>query len=332
MPLANQPPTESQILNRYLLQPSSLPTILPYRAFLALFPTTTRNDASLAKPLRKLYADLQAQRNDVLDSVKSNIRWECSKEGSVLAGLWREVAGEMDGGDDGQLVVDMKRERSVELELSGRRKRKRADDAEGTDDGDEDDDEAEQDANNHGTKRTTRSTSRRASSATFTSVPRRPGHPNPEEEADDDNDEDSEDQSALEEDDSDSVAESEHEVPESPASSPPLQEEEDIPIEHKDQLLDTAFHGPRGLALPTSYHQKAQPFHTRASLLSAMQSAIAALQTEISQANEEADGIMVEMKETVGGLSDLRYGKFANEGLASEVEEALKELTAAAAR
>ncbi|KPI40735.1 uncharacterized protein AB675_10739 [Cyphellophora attinorum] len=309
------PPSEFQILNRYLLQPSSLPTILPYKAFLASFPHMSATMSPWPNPSgnsTRTYKHSEAM---------------CSTASNRISG-----GSAMDGGDDGQMIVDLRREPSVELELSGRRKRKRMHDAEELDSSDEDDEEVEQGAN-RGTRRSTRPTSRGASSTTSTSIPQRSRRP--ETENGDDDDQNDEDEDNSDNNGSESEADSEQEIPESPSSSPPPEQSSPPPVldaQKIDQLLDTAFHGPRGLALPSSYHEQAQPFHTKSSLLAAMQSAVSALETEITQFNEESDSLMASMKETVGGLSDLRYGKFANESLAAEVKEALKGLSGIAAQ
>ncbi|KAH0490502.1 hypothetical protein TgHK011_001969 [Trichoderma gracile] len=73
------PPTESDILTNYLLQPAPLPSILTFNQFVLLFPRQLQH----APQLRSLYRDLQAQRNAVIDAVAANIEDEV-KRGAVM--------------------------------------------------------------------------------------------------------------------------------------------------------------------------------------------------------------------------------------------------------
>ncbi|KAL7819255.1 Cnl2/NKP2 family domain-containing protein [Trichoderma aethiopicum] len=73
------PPTESDILTNYLLQPAPLPSIITFNQFVLLFPRQLHN----APQLRSLYRDLQAQRNSVIDAVSANIEDEV-KRGAVM--------------------------------------------------------------------------------------------------------------------------------------------------------------------------------------------------------------------------------------------------------
>ena len=110
-----------------------------------------------------------------------------------------------------------------------------------------------------------------------------------------------------------------------------------------DALLDTAFHGPRGIALPSHTHPGGGggvAYHSKDSLLDAMEAAIASLQGEIAALETEATQTMQAMRETVGDLSDLRYGKLGRDGgggggsagVENEVEEGLRELRRAVER
>ncbi|ROW02597.1 hypothetical protein VPNG_07877 [Cytospora leucostoma] len=72
-------PTESTILANYLLVPSQLPTIISLKEFTGLFPRSQQSSAQV----RKLYRDLQNQRNALIDEVLSNIETEV-KKGKVL--------------------------------------------------------------------------------------------------------------------------------------------------------------------------------------------------------------------------------------------------------
>ncbi|KAH6891270.1 Cnl2/NKP2 family protein-domain-containing protein [Thelonectria olida] len=73
------PPTESEILTNYLIQPSSLTSITTLDQFRALFPRPLQSSPQV----RSLYRDLQAQRNAVLDGVAENVTDEL-KRGSVM--------------------------------------------------------------------------------------------------------------------------------------------------------------------------------------------------------------------------------------------------------
>lgn len=327
---SNQPLDEATILKRFLIQPSSLPTLLSYKAFLNQLPSNIRNDASHERTLRKLYHDLQSQRNLDIASVRNNIAQECSNAGTIKARLHKAIAREMDGeiDEDEAMIIDMSRkpssrkesQRSGSPELEMGRKRKRS--IANTEDTDQDEASEENEVNEN--KRITRSASRRASSAAQSE---RSG----DEEAASEHDSESESESD-DEDDEDQQKE-EEEIPESPTSSPPQSYRSTPEPEHRDptaldSILDNTFHGPRGLALPTSYtsNRPQSTFHSRSSLLNAMKSAIVSLEAEIRELDKEAAGIMESMKETVGGLSDLRYGKLANDGLPRDLEEGLRGL------
>lgn len=72
-------PTESTILTNYLLTPAQLPAILSLKEFTELFPRSQQ-----ASPqIRKLYRDLQNQRNALVDAVSTNIEAE-TKRGKSL--------------------------------------------------------------------------------------------------------------------------------------------------------------------------------------------------------------------------------------------------------
>lgn len=329
---SNQPLDEAKILKRFLIQPSSLPTLLSYKAFLNQLPSNIRNDASHERTLRKLYHDLQSQRNLDIASVRNNIAQECSNAGTIKARLHKAIAREMDGeiDEDEAMIIDMSRKSSsrqesrrsgsLELEMSRKRKRSMAN-AE-----DNDEDEAVEDDESNENKRVTRSASRRASSAAQSER-------SDDEEAASEHESESDDDENSENDVNDENQEEEEEIPESPTSSPPQSYRSTPEPERRDptaldSILDNAFHGPRGLALPTSFtsNRPQSTFHSRSSLLNAMESAIVSLEAEIRELDREAVGIMEGMKETVGGLSDLRYGKLANDGLPWDIEEGLRGL------
>lgn len=100
MPL--HPPTESQILHSYLLHPSPLPTILPYKAFISLLPTSSSRSSSGSASLqqthrtelRHLYRDLQFQRDITVDDIRRRIEDECNRSVGLTARLARQVRHE----------------------------------------------------------------------------------------------------------------------------------------------------------------------------------------------------------------------------------------------
>lgn len=62
-------PTESTILQNYLLLPARLPTIISLQEFTSYFPKSQQSSPQI----RSLYRDLQQQRNVTVDAVASNI-------------------------------------------------------------------------------------------------------------------------------------------------------------------------------------------------------------------------------------------------------------------
>ncbi|RMZ82482.1 hypothetical protein DV737_g2021, partial [Chaetothyriales sp. CBS 132003] len=96
-------------------------------------------------------------------------------------------------------------------------------------------------------------------------------------------------------------------------------------IDVDTRALDATFFGPNGAVLPA----RSRRYHTTASLLAAMESSIHDLEREIADLDQQSDKILGEMHETVGELSDLRYGKSGGEyrGVEAEVVDALKEFT-----
>lgn len=68
-------PSESAILNNFLLVPSQLPAIISLQEFTALFPRPQQSSPHV----RALYRDLQSQRNAVVDLVASNIEAEVKR-------------------------------------------------------------------------------------------------------------------------------------------------------------------------------------------------------------------------------------------------------------
>lgn len=99
------------------------------------------------------------------------------------------------------------------------------------------------------------------------------------------------------------------------------------------EAIDAQLFGPLGM-LP-----KQERHHNAESLLAKMESACEALEREGGLSQQEAELALASMQETVGNLSDLRYGKFAKmagseteNGLEKSVVESLKALEQACAR
>jgi centromere-localized protein 2 len=72
-------PSESTILQNYLLLPARLPTIVSLQEFTSYFPKSQQSSTQI----RTLYRDLQQQRNAVVDTVASNIDSQV-KQGKAL--------------------------------------------------------------------------------------------------------------------------------------------------------------------------------------------------------------------------------------------------------
>ena len=295
------PPTETTVLSRYLLPPSSLPTVLPYITFLSLLPSNVRstitNDpqSKNAQLVKRLYKDLQYQRDIDIDTVRQNIQRECARSEVLKARLRREIREELGENVNGSNV-------QIRKQADGNsKKRKRTVE---NDENEEDDEDSEQDqiSDSEGSEDKEESTtlaeahpittisnkSRTATTNTSTSQPQ----PN--------------------------------------AAYDPLHD----PLETR---IDILFSGPRGLAAPTNTLPSHQRYHTTTSLLQSMQQSVQDLEKEISDLDAQANTVLGGMKETVGGMSDLRYGKFARVsggaegmedegGLEEQVTQALREL------
>lgn len=80
------PPSESDILNSYLLVPAPLPSIITLDQFRALFPRPLQTSPLLPK----LYRDLQSQRNIVVDTVAQNIVAEARRGVAMRREVLRE--------------------------------------------------------------------------------------------------------------------------------------------------------------------------------------------------------------------------------------------------
>jgi centromere-localized protein 2 len=66
--------------------------------------------------------------------------------------------------------------------------------------------------------------------------------------------------------------------------------------------------------------------HTLTSILPELESAVEDVDDEIRKLDEEAETLLEEMRNTVGGLSDLRYGRLANGELREQVLDGLERL------
>lgn len=69
--------------------------------------------------------------------------------------------------------------------------------------------------------------------------------------------------------------------------------------------------------------------HTLKSVITEVETAVEELEDEIKRLEMEAETLLVEMRSTVGGLSDLRYGRLANGQLREKVLDGLGRLEAA---
>ncbi len=117
--------------------------------------------------------------------------------------------------------------------------------------------------------------------------------------------------------------------------------DEEILSEQKEMNFDTAMHD--GIPLSNTIPPKTSKHnHSMTSLLSAMEQATQDLSSEVEDLEAAIASLRKDCEETIGGLSDLRYGKFASArvsgnttngtngeaGVEDEVIAALQELTA----
>jgi centromere-localized protein 2 len=106
------PPTETQILHSYLLHPSPLSTILPYKTFFALLPKSSgATQEEQVSQLKRLYHDLEFQRDVVVDDVRRRIDAECARSSEMTARLSRQILRE-----EGERSKSKKRKRSEKEE------------------------------------------------------------------------------------------------------------------------------------------------------------------------------------------------------------------------
>lgn len=64
--------------------------------------------------------------------------------------------------------------------------------------------------------------------------------------------------------------------------------------------------------------------HTLNSIIPELEGATGALEAELEKLKEEEVALLESVKQTVGGLSDLRYGKFANDQITDDIMDGLK--------
>ena len=93
----------------------------------------------------------------------------------------------------------------------------------------------------------------------------------------------------------------------------------------KERLVDDTLYG------ATGYIPNRQKLHSKASLLKEMEEMLHYLGVDALVARREADKVLAQLRETVGGLSDLRYGTFGRpgsgaDGVEEEVVKSLKQL------
>ena len=285
--------TESQILTRYLLPPSSLPTIIPYNTFLSLLPpglsSSISSDPALSSAVRKLYNDLHFQRTITLDIISSNIERECARSSTLKAKLAQSLQRELVASGHAR-GVKRKRQNEGEKANGAESARVRVEDKE----------ELEE-----------------------------------EEEIEDSEDERKSSNSSLphsEPDSTDRHSQPPTTIPRQRSNTPPSHHSHNPLLSPRTALIDHALLGPFGSTLPSTV----QRYHSTTSLLQSMSTAITDLESEITSIDSDSDAILEQMEETVGSLSDLRYGKFARlsggggeqDGLEASVVVALKDVTA----
>lgn len=236
--------TETSILQSYLLPPSPLPTILPYSSFLQLVPAQHRSHPHL----KRLYRDLQFQRNVDVNTVRENIDREVARSASLKADLARRIANE-----HGE---NQTRPKSAAGNDVNSKKRKRLSTNLQDDEGGEqptqslDNNTENRDASSNGNPDGSANSVDTALDTTYYTTSLHPSHP-------------------------------------SSAS--------------RSHPLTSGVSNLSGLG----------KYHTAASLISSMNTAVSDIDSEIADLEAESDQLLDEIKEIVGSLSDLRYGRFA---------------------
>lgn len=69
--------------------------------------------------------------------------------------------------------------------------------------------------------------------------------------------------------------------------------------------------------------------HTLTSVIPELEGAAGALEAEIEKLKEEEAVLLESVQQTIGALSDLRYGKFANGQISEDIIDGLKNVEAA---
>ncbi|RTE81479.1 hypothetical protein BHE90_003989 [Fusarium euwallaceae] len=69
--------------------------------------------------------------------------------------------------------------------------------------------------------------------------------------------------------------------------------------------------------------------HTLISMIPELEGAAGALEAEIEKLKEEEAALLESVQQTIGALSDLRYGKFANGQISEDIIDGLKNVEAA---
>ncbi|GAO16655.1 uncharacterized protein UV8b_00781 [Ustilaginoidea virens] len=96
------PPSESDILSHYLLLPAPLTAITTLDQFRTLFPRSWQPSPQIAR----LFRDLQAQRNQVLDNVTGNIGIEARMGAAMKREVLRAMLEEERGYFDAEIEIE----------------------------------------------------------------------------------------------------------------------------------------------------------------------------------------------------------------------------------
>ena len=75
-----------------------------------------------------------------------------------------------------------------------------------------------------------------------------------------------------------------------------------------------------------NWSEPQNPKHSLASILPDMEGAIGALEAELQLLEEEEASLLASVRQTVGAMSDLRYGRLANSQLPEQVLDGLGNL------
>lgn len=103
-------PTEAQILENYLLRPSTLEAILSYEWFAERFPPAQRENPQV----RLLWQDLVAQRDRSLEAVRASVEAE-ARRGQAMK---REVLREKTVAEAEEFDEEVELERAVSFSSS----------------------------------------------------------------------------------------------------------------------------------------------------------------------------------------------------------------------